>query len=81
VLRTPTPIPGGEIAVFDPSEEAIDFVAQGDTDFVLGSVAKHPHDLVLGNYSVHTSAEALRQGEAEIRRIGQRLRANGTLRR
>ena len=25
---------------------------------------------ILGNYSVHTSAEALRQGEAEIRRIG-----------
>jgi hypothetical protein len=48
---------------------------------VLGSAAKHPHDLVLGNYSVHTSREALREGEAEIRRIGQELRANGTLRR
>ena len=60
-------------------EESIDFVAEGDTSFVLGSAAKHPHDLVLGNYSVHTSAEALRRGEAEIRRIGQRLRANGTL--
>jgi len=50
---------------------------------VLGSAAKakHPHDLVLGNYSVHTSTEALREGEAEIRRIGQELRANGTLRR
>jgi hypothetical protein len=48
---------------------------------VLGSAPKHPHDLVLGSYSVHTSIEALRQGEAEIRRIGQGLRANGTLRR
>jgi len=28
---------------------------------------------------VHTSAEALRQGETEIRRIGQQLRANGTI--
>jgi hypothetical protein len=46
---------------------------------VLGSAAKHPHDLVLGNYSVHTSAETLREGEAEIRRIGQQLRAKGAI--
>ncbi len=82
VLRTTSSaIPTGEIAIFAPSEEPIDFVAQGDTGFVLGSAARHPHDLVLGNYSVHTSAEALNQGEAEIRRIGQKLRASGTLRR
>ena len=81
VLRTSSPIPSGEIAIFEPSEESIDFIAGGNTGFVLGSAAKHPHDLVLGNYSVHTSAEALRQGETEIRRIGQRLRADGTLRR
>jgi|SRR5205823_10414596 len=81
VLRTSSAIPSGEIAIFEPSEESIDFVAEGKTGFVLGSAAKHPHDLVLGNYSVHTSTEALREGEAEIRRIGQELRANGTLRR
>jgi hypothetical protein len=81
VLRTSSPIRSGEIAIFEPSEESIDFVAEGKTGFVLGSAAKHPHDLVLGNYSVHTSTEALREGEAEIRRIGQELRANGTLRR
>ena len=74
------PIPSGEIAIFEPSGESIDFIAEGKTGFVLGSAAKHPHDLVLGNYSVHTSAEALRQGETEIRRIGRQLRANGTLR-
>jgi redox-sensitive bicupin YhaK (pirin superfamily) len=81
VLRTSSPIFSVEIAIFEPSEESIDFIAEGNTGFVLGSAAKHPHDLVLGNYSVHTSAEALREGEAEIRRIGQGLRANGTLRR
>ena len=80
-LRTSGTIQRGEIAVFEPSEEPIDFVAQGDTVFVLGSAARHPHPLVLGNYSVHTSAEALRQGEAEIRRIGTTLRAAGILRR
>jgi redox-sensitive bicupin YhaK (pirin superfamily) len=77
LLRTSSRIASGEIAIFEPSEASIDFVAEGNTRFVLGSAAKHPHDLVLGNYSVHTSPEALRQGEAQIRRIGQKLRADG----
>jgi redox-sensitive bicupin YhaK (pirin superfamily) len=81
LTTTSSAIPTGEIAIFEPSEESIDFVAEGNTRFVIGSAPKHPHDLVLGNYSVHTSEEALRRGEAEIRRIGQKLRANGTLRR
>src|SRR5437870_4674547 len=50
-LRTPSPVPRGEIAVFDPSERPIEFVADGTTGFVLGSAAKHRHDLALGNYS------------------------------
>src|SRR5216684_5942242 len=79
VLRSPSPIPSGEIAIFEPSEESIDFIAEENTGFVLGSARKHPHDLVLGNYSVHTSVEALRQGEGEICRIGEKLRADGTL--
>jgi len=79
VLRTSSPIPSGEIAIFEPSEESIAFVAEGKTGFVLGSAAKHPHELVLGAYSVHTSSETLRQGQKEIRRIGQELRANGTI--
>jgi redox-sensitive bicupin YhaK (pirin superfamily) len=78
-LRASSLIPKEEIAVFEPSEQAIDFVAQAKTRFVLGSARKHPHDLYLGNYSVHTSAEALSRGETEIRRIGQTLRANGTI--
>jgi redox-sensitive bicupin YhaK (pirin superfamily) len=78
-LQTSTPITAGEIAVFEPSEEPLDFLATGNTVFVLGSAPKHPHDLVLGSYSVHTSAQALRQGESEILRIGQELRANGTI--
>jgi len=79
VLRASSPVLTGEIAVFAPSEQEISFAAEGDTGFVLGSAAKHPHDLALGNYSVHTSAEALRKGETEIRRIGQQLRAKGTI--
>ncbi|HMG55775.1 MAG TPA: pirin family protein [Kofleriaceae bacterium] len=80
-LLTPSRVPAGEVAIFEPSEAAIELVADGATRFVLGSAAPHPHDLHLGNYSVHTSAEALRRGEAEIQRIGRRLRAEGVLRR
>jgi len=79
-LRTPLPIGTGEVAVFEPSEAPIDFVAHGDTRFVIGSAPEHEHDLVLGNYSVHTSAHALRTGETEIRRIGEELRASGVFR-
>jgi len=69
------PVGTGELAVFEQSDAAIDFSAHGDTTFVLGSAVKHPHELVLGYYSVHTSKATLEQGEAEIQRIGALLRA------
>ena len=78
-LRTPAPVVSGEVAIFEPSEESLDFLADGDTRFVLGSAERHRYDLALGNYSVHTSEAALLEGEAEIRRIGRRLLENGTL--
>lgn len=73
------PINAGELAVFEESEQHIDFVAQGDCSLVLGSAMKHPHELVTGYYSVHTSKTALAQGETEIQRIGERLRKEGRL--
>lgn len=73
------PVAAGELAVFDESGSAIDFVAHGETAFVLGSAVKHPHELVMGYCSVHTSVSALAQGEAEIQRIGLRLRQEGRL--
>lgn len=69
----------GELVVFEESDAAIDFHAQGDTTFMLGSAIKHPHDLVLGYYSVHTSPDALYKGEAEIKRLGDKLRSEGRL--
>ncbi|KJK24368.1 pirin [Burkholderiaceae bacterium 16] len=71
------PIGAGELAVFEESEGAISLVARGETAFVLGSAGKHPHELVTGYYSVHTSPAALARGEAEIRRIGEGLRERG----
>lgn len=76
-LRTPELISGGELVLFEQSEAPIELVAEGQTRFVLGSATQHPHELVLGNYSVHTSQEALERGETEIRRIGRTLRAEG----
>jgi redox-sensitive bicupin YhaK (pirin superfamily) len=73
------PIHRGEIAVFEPSTSPIDLVARGGAAFVIGSAIKHPYDLVLGSYSVHTSAKALERGEAEIRKIAGGLRESGVL--
>jgi hypothetical protein len=78
-LRSPEPIGEGQLAVFEESGVPIELEADGDASFVLGSAIKHPHPLVLGYYSVHTSKATLAQGEAEINRIGQRLRAAGRL--
>jgi len=76
-LQASSRVAAGEMAIFAPSEEPIGFVAEGETRFVLGSAAPHPHELALGSYSVHTNPKALRQAEAEIRRIGRELRAEG----
>jgi len=69
----------GQLAVFAEGEDAVEVHAQGDTSFVFGSAIKHPHPLVMGYYSVHTSEQALEQGEAEISRIGRQLRQQGRL--
>jgi redox-sensitive bicupin YhaK (pirin superfamily) len=64
-----------QVAVFEDGRQPIDVQAVGATEFVLGSAVRHPHPLVTGYYSVHTNADALRRGEAEIERIGATLRA------
>jgi len=70
---------GVELAVFDASDAPVIMTAEVDTDFVLGSAVPHPHPLVLGHYSVHTSPSALANGEAGIRAVRERLRAAGRL--
>ena len=78
-LRAPAEVQAGELVVFEQSNAAIELQADGDTSFVFGSAPKHPHPLVLGYYSVHTSAQALERGEAGITRIGEALRKQGRL--
>jgi len=78
-LRTPEPVAAGELAVFEESNSALVIQADGPSRFVLGSAAKHPHDLVLGRYSVHTTRAALRAGESEIQLIGNQFASAGLL--
>jgi redox-sensitive bicupin YhaK (pirin superfamily) len=78
-LLVPERVEAGELAIFEPSDDAIVFHSEDDTEFVLGSAAPDPYDLVLGNYSVHTSPAALRAGEQRLNEIQHRLRNEGRL--
>ena len=69
----------GELVVFEPTEAAIDIRADVDTELVIGSAPPHPHDLVLGYHSVHSSPAALMAGERQIGEIGARLQKEGRL--
>jgi redox-sensitive bicupin YhaK (pirin superfamily) len=73
------PMTAGELVVFDQSAGGISFKALENSEFVIGSAVQHPHDLVLGRYSVHTSPQALQQGEATIKQMGVALAAQRRL--
>jgi redox-sensitive bicupin YhaK (pirin superfamily) len=66
-----------EMAVFEEGNDPLELRAEGATELVLGTATKHPHPLVCGYYSVHTSAEALEEGEAGIRRVAEALGPGG----
>lgn len=78
-LTAPAALRTGDLAVFDDAGGAMEFTAQTDTAFVLGSGVLHPHDLYMGPYSVHTSEDALQRGQAGIRQRAQLLRQQGRL--
>ncbi|MBC8167256.1 MAG: pirin family protein [Bryobacteraceae bacterium] len=69
----------GDLAIFENGEGEINFEGTGGTGatFVLGSAVPHPYPLHLGNYSVHTSAEALEAAEQHIRELKRGLDASG----
>lgn len=75
LLAAPDLVSAGEMAVFEPGNGAVTLKALREgTVFVIGSAQPHPYELALGNYSVHTNPQALREGEAKIAEIGGRLR-------
>ena len=79
-VRVGEPVTAGELVIFEESNADIAIYAESAARLVLGSAIKHPHPLVTGRHSVHTSAAALRVGKSEIVRIGNELAAAGLIR-
>jgi len=69
-VSVPDELQHGDLAAFEPSSEAVEFEARTDVEFVLGSAVPHDLDLVLGNYSVHTTRAALKWPRRPFRRSG-----------
>jgi redox-sensitive bicupin YhaK (pirin superfamily) len=65
-LHTGGAILESELAIFAEGSTPIDITADGAAEFVIGSASKHPHELILGPSSVHTSEDTLRRGHARI---------------
>ena len=79
-VSVPDELRHGDLVAFEPSNEAVEFEALTDAEFVLGSAAPHEYDLVLGSYSaVHTTQEARRDCEANVSSIQKRLLQEGRL--
>jgi redox-sensitive bicupin YhaK (pirin superfamily) len=72
-------VTAGQMAIFAAGEAPISLANQGKEDavLVLGSAVPHPYPLHLGNYSVHTNAQALEAGERRIAELGRSLRDAG----
>ena len=60
-----------EMIVFEDGAASIHFVADGPTEFVIGSAVRHPHPLILGSHSVHTTYAALQEGQQTIRTLAK----------
>lgn len=79
-LTVPDAVGRGELVIFERAQQAITLHAGASgAAFVLGSAPQHPHPLVMGSYSVHTSRDALVRGEAGISAIAAELRRAGKL--
>jgi redox-sensitive bicupin YhaK (pirin superfamily) len=78
-ILVPDKVQQGELVAFTSSSAVLEFEAQSDAEFVLGSAVPHNYDLVLGSHSVHTSVEALREAETRISEIHTRLIGQGRL--
>ncbi|MFC0397385.1 pirin family protein [Paraburkholderia rhizosphaerae] len=72
-------VEAGEMIVFNESERGVDFIADDNCGFMLGSAQRSPFDVVEGYFSVHTNAAALQFGELEIARVGAQMRSEGRL--
>ncbi|MHC1547890.1 pirin family protein [Phyllobacterium sp. K27] len=72
----------GEMLVLAEGEDVVELEGGSDgATFVLGSAIPHPHDLHLGYYSVHATAEGLVTGERNIELLREKLEGLGDRRR
>jgi redox-sensitive bicupin YhaK (pirin superfamily) len=78
-VLVPDEVTQGELVAFTSSSAVLEFEAQSDAEFVVGSAVPHNDHLVLGSHSVHTSVEALREAETRISEIQTRLIQQGRL--
>ena len=76
-VRVPELVEKHELVAFEPSNQAIEFEAVSDVEFVVGSAVKHPYPLSIYGESVHTSPEALEKGKAHLAETYARLIAEG----
>lgn len=77
-LSGPVDASSVELLVFSKDEGVISIEAGRDgATFVLGSAIPHPHDLHLGYYSVHATADGLEIGERNIQALKDKLLALG----
>ena len=75
-VLVPEELREGELVAFDPSNAAIEFEAQSDAEFVLGSAVPHRYELVLGlTRCIQMSRRCAR------RRRGSRVSRIGCIRR
>jgi redox-sensitive bicupin YhaK (pirin superfamily) len=68
-----------ELAILEEGAGRLHFRALTACAFLLGTAVKHPHGLVLGSHSVHTSDRALSNGVQRIAEIGEELRNQGKI--
>ena len=78
-LSVPDDVVAGELVVFERSDGGVAFEAKSDAHFVLGAAKPHDYELAIGRYSVHTSLDALVQGERHIQKLGAELRKHGRI--
>ena len=78
-VSVPDELRQGDLAAFEPANEAVEFEARTDAEFVLGSAVPHNYDLVLGTHSVHTTPGALRDAQVHLSAIRTRLIQEGRM--
>jgi redox-sensitive bicupin YhaK (pirin superfamily) len=72
-VAVPDELRQGDLAAFEASSNAVEFEAETDAEFVLGSAVPHNYDLVLGPHSVHTTPAALHDAQAHLSAIEMQL--------